>query len=292
MSRLRRAKPWADVTLIRPFQRVTLALLRVGDRSSHDRPRVSSSSTTGSHDSARPQASRSRPDNLRGSHARTHDDGADRPHGCQSGRCFGTRRPVDSVSGEVDGAASDHQFGIYVRLRLSAVDVLEDSQQFKRDLDNSMNHSGDPINYRAQAVSPPFRSPSRSIGGTATSTSTIDRQCSRRVWDSRHESLVLTRVELTSTPNALADASECAARAAPLCRPLPLEYGEGFGINVRFNTRSGEAGVLRGLWRKENTNWRITSCDIEQSEEGHEGLGHEDGRGTNPRDLEGDRDNR
>jgi len=45
---------------------------------------------------------------------------------------------------------------------------------------------------------------------------------------------------------------------------LPLEYGEGFGINVRFNTRSGEAGVLRGLWRKENTNWRITSCDIEQ----------------------------
>lgn len=165
------------------------------------------------------------------------------------------------MSGEVDGAASDHQFGIYVRLRLSAVDVLEDSQQFKRDLDNSMNHSGDPINYRAQAVSPPFRSPSRSIGGTATSTSTIDRQCSRRVWDSRHESLVLTRVELTSTPNALADASECAARAAPLCRPLPLEYGEGFGINVRFNTRSGEAGVLRGLWRKENTSSRRVKTD-------------------------------
>ena len=69
---------------------------------------------------------------------------------------------------------------------------------------------------------------------------------------------------LIHIPNALADASECAARAAPLCRPLPLEYGEGFGINVRFNTRSGEAGVLRGLWRKENTNWRITSCDIEQ----------------------------
>jgi len=88
MSRLRRAKRWADVTLIRPFQRVTLALWRVGDRSFRDRPRVSSSSTTGSHDSARPQASRSRPDNLRGGHARTHDDGADRPHRCQSGRCL------------------------------------------------------------------------------------------------------------------------------------------------------------------------------------------------------------
>ena len=33
---------------------------------------------------------------------------------------------------------------------------------------------------------------------------------------------------------------------------------------MRFKTRSGEAAVLRGLWRKENANWRITSYDIEQ----------------------------
>ena len=127
-----------------------------------------------------------------------------------------------------------------------------------------MNHSGYPINYRAQAVSPPFRSPSRSIGGPATSTSTIDRQCSRRVWDSRHESLVLTRVRVDQYSERAGRRVGVRCGAAPLCRPLPLEYGEGFGINVRFNTRSGEAGVLRGLWRKENTNWRITSCDIEQ----------------------------
>src|SRR6186713_559951 len=76
----------------------------------------------------------------------------------------------------------------------SAVDVLESSQQFKRDLDNSTYHSGYPSAIEPRAVSPPFRPPSRSIGGTATSTSTIDRQCSRRPWDSRHESLVLTRV--------------------------------------------------------------------------------------------------
>ena len=71
---------------------------------------------------------------------------------------------------------------------------------------------------------------------------------------------------LTSIPNALADASECAARArgSSVPDPLPLEYGEGFGMNVRFKTRSGEAAVLRGLWRKENANWRITSYDIEQ----------------------------
>ena len=73
-------------------------------------------------------------------------------------------------------------------------------------------------------------------------------------------------VTLTSIPNALADASECAARAraSTLPDPLPLEYGEGFGMNVRFKTRSGEAAVLRGLWRKEDANWRITSYDIEQ----------------------------
>ena len=71
---------------------------------------------------------------------------------------------------------------------------------------------------------------------------------------------------LTSLPNALADARECTARAreSTVPDPLPLEYGEGFGMNVRFKTRSGEAAVLRGLWRKESANWRITSFDIEQ----------------------------
>jgi len=71
---------------------------------------------------------------------------------------------------------------------------------------------------------------------------------------------------LTSIPNALADASECAARArgSGVPDPLPLEYGEGFGMNVRFKTRSGEAGILRVLWRKESANWRITSYDVEE----------------------------
>ena len=71
---------------------------------------------------------------------------------------------------------------------------------------------------------------------------------------------------LTSVPNAVADASECAGRARGSSVPdlLPLEYGEGFGMNVRFKTRSGEAAVLRVLWRKENADWRITAYDIEQ----------------------------
>jgi hypothetical protein len=71
---------------------------------------------------------------------------------------------------------------------------------------------------------------------------------------------------LTSIPNAVADASECAGRArgSSVPDPVPLEYGAGFGMNVRFKTRSGEAAVLRALWRKENPDWRITSYDIEQ----------------------------
>ena len=70
---------------------------------------------------------------------------------------------------------------------------------------------------------------------------------------------------LTSVPNALADASECAARATgvSLPDPLPLEYGHGFGMTVRFKTKSGDAPVLRLLWRKDAGDWRITSYAVE-----------------------------
>jgi hypothetical protein len=70
---------------------------------------------------------------------------------------------------------------------------------------------------------------------------------------------------LSSAPNALADALECDARASgsTLPDPLPLEYGNAFGLTVRFKTRSGDAPVLRLLWRKENGGWRITSYGIE-----------------------------
>ena len=70
---------------------------------------------------------------------------------------------------------------------------------------------------------------------------------------------------LTSPPNALADASECAARVggsrAP--DPVPLEYGNGFGMNVRFKTPNGDAPVLRLLWRRENGAWRVSSYMVD-----------------------------
>ena len=70
---------------------------------------------------------------------------------------------------------------------------------------------------------------------------------------------------LTSIPNALADAAECDARARDgrIPDPLPLDYGDAFGMSLRFRTRSGDAPVLRLLWRKEADVWRITSYDVE-----------------------------
>ena len=44
---------------------------------------------------------------------------------------------------------------------------------------------------------------------------------------------------------------------------MPLEYGDGFGMTVRFKTRGGDPPVLRLLWRKENNTWRVTSYSIE-----------------------------
>ena len=70
---------------------------------------------------------------------------------------------------------------------------------------------------------------------------------------------------LTSVPDALADAAECAARSGDMTipDPIPPVYGNGFGTIVRFKTRAGETPVLRLLWRKEDGRWRITSYGVE-----------------------------
>jgi hypothetical protein len=70
---------------------------------------------------------------------------------------------------------------------------------------------------------------------------------------------------LTSFPAALGDAVECDARArgAVPPDPLPLEYGQAFGMTFRFRTQAGDAPVLRLLWRNQDNTWRITSYDIE-----------------------------
>ncbi len=70
---------------------------------------------------------------------------------------------------------------------------------------------------------------------------------------------------LTSFPTALGDAVECDARArgAVPPDPLPLEYGEAFGMTFRFRTQGGDAPVLRLLWRKEEGTWQVSAYDVE-----------------------------
>jgi hypothetical protein len=70
---------------------------------------------------------------------------------------------------------------------------------------------------------------------------------------------------LTSFPVALSDAVECDARArgAVPPDPLPLEYGDAFGMTFRFRTQSGDAPVLRLLWRREEDTWRVRAYDVE-----------------------------
>ncbi len=70
---------------------------------------------------------------------------------------------------------------------------------------------------------------------------------------------------LTSMPDAMADAVNCAARARGdrAAVDAPPQYGRAFGLNLRFRTESGEAPVLRLLWLKEAGSWRITGYDVE-----------------------------
>ena len=70
---------------------------------------------------------------------------------------------------------------------------------------------------------------------------------------------------LTSLPNAIGDALEVRAPARPWRvppDPVPLEYGKAFGMTFRFRTQSGDAPVLRLLWRLEDGTWRVTAYDV------------------------------
>jgi hypothetical protein len=69
---------------------------------------------------------------------------------------------------------------------------------------------------------------------------------------------------LGSIPNALGDASECAARVGGFVMPDPLAlvYGNAVGMAVRFRT-GGEGASLLLLWRQEEGAWRIRSYDLE-----------------------------
>ena len=61
---------------------------------------------------------------------------------------------LDTVRGEVLGARGDEQFRIYVQLKPGALDLLDQSQEFRRTDDNAVYHKGYPICYRSKPSVP------------------------------------------------------------------------------------------------------------------------------------------
>jgi hypothetical protein len=64
------------------------------------------------------------------------------------GRAIDLVDAVDQVMGEETGAGGDMQFRLYVYLKPDAVDILNRSQEFFHDKDNTGYHKGFPICYR------------------------------------------------------------------------------------------------------------------------------------------------
>ena len=70
------------------------------------------------------------------------------------GRAIDLVDAIDQVMGEESGAGGDLQFRLYVYLKPNAVDILNRSQEFFRDRDNTSYHKGFPISYRLKEGPP------------------------------------------------------------------------------------------------------------------------------------------
>ncbi len=70
------------------------------------------------------------------------------------GRAIDLVAAVDQVMGEESGAGGDMQFRLYVYLKPNAVDILNRSQEFLHDKDNSVYHKGFPKCYRLKKGPP------------------------------------------------------------------------------------------------------------------------------------------
>jgi hypothetical protein len=68
--------------------------------------------------------------------------------GKSMGRAIDLVQAVDEVLGEQPNVGGDRQFRLYVYLKPNAIDILNRSQEFFRDKDNTVYHGGFPICYR------------------------------------------------------------------------------------------------------------------------------------------------
>jgi hypothetical protein len=64
------------------------------------------------------------------------------------GRAIDLVEAVDEVLGEESGVGNDRQYRLYVYLKPNAVDILNRSQEFFHDKDNTVYHAGFPVCYR------------------------------------------------------------------------------------------------------------------------------------------------
>jgi hypothetical protein len=75
-----------------------------------------------------------------------------------NGRSLGTAFDVisylETVHGKIPESSGDLQFRIYVALKPTALQTLEDSREFKHTGDNTVYHKGYPTNYRQQGGTP------------------------------------------------------------------------------------------------------------------------------------------
>ena len=61
---------------------------------------------------------------------------------------------VEAIHGKIPTARGDLQFRMYVALKPTALQTLDDSREFKRGKDNTIYHKGYPLNYRQQGGVP------------------------------------------------------------------------------------------------------------------------------------------
>jgi hypothetical protein len=89
----------------------------------------------------------------------------------KNGRSLGTALDVvqyiETVHGKVPEARGDLQFRIYVALKPTALQTLEESREFKRGRDNTRYHKGYPLNYRQQGGVPGIQISSSTDGKRA-----------------------------------------------------------------------------------------------------------------------------
>jgi hypothetical protein len=87
------------------------------------------------------------------------------------GRSLGTALEVvsyiETVHGKIPQARGDLQFRIYVALKPTVLQTLENSREFKRERDNTHYHKGYPLNYRQQGGVPGIQISSSSDGKRA-----------------------------------------------------------------------------------------------------------------------------